>query len=471
MNDESSKLNFAIVGAGPAGIYAAEAILKKAAQENITCRIDLIEALSTPYGLVRSGVAPDHFKIKEVSRLFEKTLSNEAVSLIGNVHVGKDISIEELRMHYHAVILAHGTQKDRTLGIPGESLPGSFTATSFVGWYNSHPWFEDINFDLKKKTAVLIGQGNVAIDVARVLLKSVEELHSTDIGAHAEEALTESTLEDIYLIGRRGPLQMACTDKELKELGEIPGVSVVVKAEDLVLTDDEKAWLEQAPKGTRRNYDILKEFSEKPAAHPNYLSDSKRRVHIRFFLSPLEIIGETEVSAIRFAKNTLSGDLDKRSAAPNGETEDLATDLVFRSVGYLGEGIKGLPFDTKRGVYPNQNGKVTENDTPIKGLYTSGWIKRGPSGVIGTNKADSVETVQSIFEDIESLKDQQVNDPEQRNPEKLWAKLRSSGIPITDFSDWKTIEAEEKSQGEQRGKTSHKFRSQKEMVSYILSKK
>jgi ferredoxin/flavodoxin---NADP+ reductase len=448
------QFHFAIVGAGPAGIYAAEALLKKVPE----CTIDIVEALSAPYGLVRFGVAPDHYKIKDVSRQFEKTLSHPSVSFLGNIRVGEDVSIDELRMHYHAVILAHGTQKDRALGIPGEDLEGSHTATSFVGWYNSHPWFKDVHFDLKKKTAVLIGQGNVAIDVARILLKSTDSLHPTDIGLHAEEVLSESTLEDIYLIGRRGPLQMACTDKELKELGEIPDIDIIVSPEDLILTEEEQQWLEQAPKGTRRNYEILKAFSELP------LKNSKKKIHIKFLLSPVEILGSTEVHGIRFAKNILSGTLDKRSATPGTETEEIPCDLVFRSVGYLGQGLPGLPFDIARGVYPNRNGRIFHNEAPQQGLYTSGWIKRGPSGVIGTNKADSVETVASVTEDLSELALQKI-----KPPSELWDSMKSRGHIISNFEDWKKIDLEERSRGETLGKVSHKFRTQEEMIDFLSS--
>ncbi len=460
MSHEQVQFHFAIIGAGPAGIYAAEALLKKLPE----CKIDIIEALSAPFGLVRSGVAPDHFKIKEVSRQFEKTLSHPSVSLRGNVRIGEDISIDELRTHYHAIILAHGAQKDRTLGIPGENLEGSHTATSFVGWYNSHPWFKDISFNLNGKTAVIIGQGNVAIDVTRVLLKNVEDLHSTDIALHAEEVLAESTLEDIYLVGRRGPLQMACTDKELKELGEIPNVDVLLRPEDLALTKEENEWLEQAPKGTRRNFEILKEFSERFSNLPN--NNSNKRIHIRFFLSPIEISGETEVSGIRFVKNILSGDLDKRLATPGTDTEEIPCDLVFRSVGYLGQGIPGIPFDEKRGIYPNEKGRILQNGTFLKGLYTSGWIKRGPSGVIGTNKADSVETVLSLVEDLEELAKHEIKP----SPE-LWDRLLNEKHFLSDFQDWKEIDREERTRGEQLGKVSHKFRTQEEMISFLKNLK
>jgi ferredoxin--NADP+ reductase len=456
MTNSSSPLRVAIIGAGPAGIYAAEALLKK--QEH--CKIDIIEALSSPYGLVRSGVAPDHYKIKEVSRQFEKVLSNEAVSFYGNVRVGEDISIDELRMYYHAIILSHGTQKDRALGIPGENLERSCTATSFVGWYNSHPWFKDDCFDLSGENTVIIGQGNVAIDVTRILLKSPEDLHATDIGVHAEEALMESNIRNIYLIGRRGPLQIACTDKELKELGELTDVHIQINPEELILTAEEEAWLENAPKGTRRNFELLKEFSRRPK------EDKAKTLHIRFFLSPLEVEGTDAVSGIRFVKNELTGELDKRKAVPTTETTHISCALLFRSVGYLGEGIQGIPFDITKGTYPNEKGRIVLNDAVLPGLYTSGWIKRGPSGVIGTNKADSLETVQSLIEDVPNL----LQTPT-KNAAELWENILAKGHRITDYPDWKKIELEERCRGEKIGKLSLKFRTQEEMLEFLSSNK
>lgn len=465
-------LNIAIVGAGPAGIYAAEALLKNIPE----CSIDIIEALPTPYGLVRSGVAPDHFKIKEVSRLFEKTLSNPRVSLIGNVKLGEDVSVEELNNHYHVIILSHGTQKDRALGIKGENLEGSHTATSFVAWYNSHPWFKELDFNLSKKSAIIIGQGNVAIDVARILAKKPDALHPTDIGVHAINALRNSQLEDIYLIGRRGPLQMACTDKELKELGELEDVEVIVEEEELRLTEEETLWLENAPKGTRRNYEILLALSKHDSTSSNYSSNNstkgatKKRIHIKFLLSPTEILSTdnntANVRAVRFVKNVLNGELDSRKAEPSDTFLDIPCELVFRSVGYLGEGISGIPFDSKRGIYPNEKGRILNEGSSLKGFYTSGWIKRGPSGVIGTNKADSVETVNSIIEDLESLKNKTISPSNE-----LWDKLRESDHTITNFSDWKKLEEEEKAKGEALGKISSKFRTELEMLNFLNNKK
>lgn len=460
MQNNKYPFSVAIVGAGPAGIYAAEALLKrKDSIEGVDLSIDIIEVLSSPYGLVRSGVAPDHFKIKDVSKQFDKILSNEKVSLKGNIQIGRDLSIEELRLYYDAIILAHGTQKDRALGIPGENIQNSYTATSFVGWYNSHPWFFNIDFDLSGGKAVIIGQGNVAIDVARILLKPTKELHETDIGAHAVEALEKSNIKDVYLIGRRGPLQIACTDKELKELGTIDGVQIKVRKEDLKLNEEETKWLEEAPKGIRRNYEILKEFSEKEDVNAN------KTLHFRFLLSPVEILGEEQVACLRTIKNTLTGDLNHRKALPTEDSEIMPCEILLRSVGYLGEGINGLPFDKSRGVYPNKHGRVIDNGIKVPGVYTSGWIKRGPSGVIGTNKADSVETVQSLIEDVPLL----IEHPK-LDKASLWSSLKEDGIHITDYKDWKTIEQEELRRGEAIGKKSLKFRTQEEMLSFIQGK-
>lgn len=452
-------INVAVVGAGPAGIFATEALLKLVPDAHIT----VIEALPTPYGLVRSGVAPDHFKIKEVQKGFERILTNSSVTFVGNIRVGIDIQINELLDHYHAVILCHGAHHDRNLSIPGENLINSETATSFVGWYNSHPWFTEKSFDLKIKTAAIIGQGNVALDVARILLRNPDELASTDIGSYALDTLRNSTLREVHLIGRRGPLQIACTDKELAEFGELPGVSVSVRSEDLILSNEEEKWLSDAPKGVRRNFEILKSFSE------SKIKPENRVFYIRFFLSPISLIGNKILTGIKLEKNYLTGPLEARKTESTGDQEILPCDILFRSVGYFGSGIEGIPFDYKMGIYPNIEGRIVNNQDSVsgnsnilRGLYTSGWIKRGPSGVIGTNKSDSVETVKSIVSDIPELLQRNTKDPQ-----LLWSKLERSGMRITTFADWKKIEENEKMDGIRLGKNASKIRTVKEMISLL----
>jgi ferredoxin--NADP+ reductase len=449
-----NKLEVAIIGAGPSGIYAGEALLKKLPNAHIT----FIDALPTPFGLVRSGVAPDHFKIKEVSRVFEKTLSNERVTFLGNIEVDKHISIQELRNMYHLVILCHGTTKDRKLGITGEGLEGVYPATEFVGWYNAHPWFTDKQFNLKSSSAaVIIGQGNVALDIARIILKTTEDLSKTDISSSALESLKDSSIKDVYLVGRRGPLQIACTDKELAEFGDIENLDVVVNLEDLNLTQEEAEWLETAPKGIKRNFEILRNYAE------NRNDKKEKRLHILFNLSPIELLGSEYLERALFTKNTLDGPLDARKAVPTEETISIECSTLFKSVGYLGTGLAGLPFNESRGIYPNNLGAVLNADgSHLEGIYTSGWIKRGPSGVIGTNKQDSAETVDKIISDLPRL-----DLSTKEGSEGLKSALNNRDIRFTTYEEWKQIDTLELSRGEASNKCRKKFETVVEMLSLL----
>ncbi len=418
--------NIAIIGSGPSGIYAAEALAKSSSDNSIY----IIESLFCPYGLVRSGVAPDHPKIKEVAKLFDKTLARENVHFLANLEIGKDIEVSELENYFDAIIFCTGAHHDRSLGISGENLKNVETATNFVGWYNAHPWFEDKVFALDLENVAVIGQGNVAVDVSRILLKDVNALKTTDISYKALEALEKSKVKNVYMVGRRGPLQAAFTDKELRELGEIPDVFVNVNPEDLQLTPEEQEWLESSPKGLQKNYSILKDFSERT---PN---GESKNLHIKFFLSPVEFVGDSSVEEIKLVKNTLTGDLSSRKAVASEIEEKLPVGLVFKSVGYKGRPIKGLPFDDTKGVFNHISGKIT-GEFEYPKFFTSGWIKRGPSGVVGTNKADSVETVNTLLAEIDSLP----------KPKKSIADfleyLNSKELDLIDFERWKLIDQEE----------------------------
>ncbi len=391
-------LRVAIVGSGPAGFYSAEHLLR---QEQSAVEVDVFDRLPTPFGLVRAGVAPDHPKIKSVIRVYEKTAAREGFRFFGNVEVGRDVSAVELAERYHAVIHAYGSPTDRRLGIPGEDLEGSHPATAFVAWYNAHPDFSELEFDLSCERAVVIGNGNVATDLARMLALTREELETTDTAEHAIEALGASKVREIVVLGRRGPVQAAFTNPELRELGEMKDADVEVDPAEMELDDLSRAYLdsEEADITTRKNVEIFTGFSQRrPEGKP-------RRIVLRFLRSPVEIQGDGQVERLVVARNELYRDeAGAIRARDTGEHETLDCGLVFRSIGYKGVGLEGIPFDERRGVIPNQGGRVTgpESGQQVAGQYAVGWIKRGPSGVIGTNKKDAQETVDTLLGDLQA---------------------------------------------------------------------
>lgn len=445
----SSPLRVAIVGTGPSGFYAAEHLLKR----NHHIEIDLFDRLPTPYGLVRGGVAPDHQKIKAVTRVYEKIAANPAVRFFGHVTIGRDLTRDDLLQHYHAVIYAIGAPNDRNLGIPGEKLPGSHAATTFVGWYNGHPDYAGLGFDLSQESVAVIGMGNVAVDVVRVLARTQEELKATDIATHALEALAASKVRDIYMIGRRGPVQGAFTNPELKELGELAGADIIVRPQDLELDEGSQAALASGEDRTgEKNLHTLRDFASRVAA------GKPKRIHLRFFLSPIELTGSGRVEQITLGVNRLvpgaGGDL---KAEPTGETEILPAGLVFRSVGYLGVGLAGLPIDARRGIIPSEQGRIQGSSWE----YVVGWIKRGPSGVIGTNKPDSVESVETLLADLDAGR---LNHPAQPARERLEARLAERGVNVVTWQDWQRIDAAEKQRGEAQGRPRVKFTAVEEML-------
>jgi ferredoxin--NADP+ reductase len=383
----SEPLRIGIVGAGPAGFFLAEKLL---GQTTVPVAVDLFERLPTPYGLVRFGVAPDHEKIKAVTRSFDKVAARPTFRFFGNVDVGRHVSLDELRRHYHAVAFTTGAQSDRRMGIPGEDLIGSHPATEFVAWYNGHPDYCDARFDLTAERVAVVGVGNVAVDVARILARTPEELAATDIADHALEALRASRVREVHLLGRRGPVQAAFTTPEVKELGELIGADAVCLPAEVELDPASRALLEREnDASTRRKIEVLADFARRPPA------GKPRRLVIRFLVSPVELIGDERgrVRAIRLARNRLVERNGAVVAEPTGEEEVIPVELVFRSVGYRGVEIPGLPFDPKTGTVPNVSGRVAP------GLYVAGWIKRGPSGVIGTNKPDAAETADAMLAD------------------------------------------------------------------------
>jgi len=416
--------------------------------------IDLFDRLPTPYGLVRFGVAPDHQKIKSVTRLYERTLQDERVRYFGNVEYGRDLDLAELRKHYHAVVFAVGAPTDRPLGIKGENLPGSLSATEFVAWYNGHPDYADLEVPLDAREVVVIGVGNVGIDVSRVLAKSATELAATDMADHALAALQASQVERIVMVGRRGPAEAKFTTKELRELGELENADIYVRPAE-VEADPASLAVVAGDVTITKNLEVLAWFAtQTPAGKP-------RAIELRFLLSPVEFIGTDRVEAVKFERNRLEpNEWGGMSAVGTGEFEVLPAQLVLRSVGYLGSALPGLPFDARRGVIPNDEGRVLEaaGGARVPGVYVAGWIKRGPSGVIGTNKACAMGTVASLLAD-------DLLDLEPGNDEAtlIDALLAERGVRVVDTTAWLRLDAAEVAAGEKAGRPRVKRVTREEM--------
>ncbi|MCZ6688275.1 MAG: FAD-dependent oxidoreductase [Planctomycetota bacterium] len=449
LGTESRPLRVAIIGSGPSGFYAAESLLGS----DLTVKVDMFEKLPPPFGLVRYGVAPDHQKIKGVTRVYEKVGDREGFDYFGNVNIGQDLSMEEMKTHYDALIFACGAQTDRRLEIPGIDLPGSHTATEFVAWYNGHPEFQDREFDLSQEVAFVIGQGNVAMDVTRILAKTTDELKNTDITPRALEALAESKVKEIHLVGRRGPAQTAFTPPEIREFGDLEACDPIVRPEDLELNDASKAELaDRKFSSKKKNYEILKGYAERPAG------EKPRKFIVHFFRSPIELVGDGRIETVILEKNRLEGEPGKQKARGTGETVEIRGGLFFRSVGYRGVPIQGVPFHDAWGVFPNEDGRIEG----APGFYAVGWIKRGPSGVIGTNKPDSHATVQSLLADVPEL--EPCPDPD---PEAVRNILTRKGIHIVSFPDWRKIDAAEVENGKRLGKPREKFVTVEEMLAVL----
>ena len=437
----------AIVGAGPSGYFAAASLLRFAdasvADGGADVHIDMLEMLPTPWGLVRSGVAPDHPKIKSISRTFEKTGADPRFRFFGNIAVGRDVSADDLAQRYDAVVYAVGTQSDRALGIPGEDLPGSVAAVDFVGWYNAHPHFAEMAPDISSGRAVVIGNGNVAIDVARILVTDPDVLATTDIADHALDALHQRGVSEVVIAGRRGPLQGAFTTLELRELGELDGVDVIVDPADLDgITDEEAA---AAGKTTAANIKVLREYSTREPR------DGMRRITFRFRTSPIEVTGNECVEAIVLGRNELFADEHGREVARDtGQRETLPAQLVVRAVGYRGVAIPGLPFDERSGTIPHTQGKISDRSRD----YVVGWIKRGPSGVIGTNKSDSQDTVDTLVANLTAAPPREVG-AEYAEELAGWLVERQPRLVTDDH--WQLIDAHERSAGEPHGRPRRKL--------------
>jgi len=456
LGTDKNPLRVAIVGSGPAGFYAAESLFADAER---TVEVDMFDRLPTPFGLVRAGVAPDHPKIKNVIRRYEKTAASEGFRFFGNVEIGRELSVADLERHYNAVVYAYGTATDRKLGIPGEDLRGSHAATEFVNWYNAHPDFADREFDLSVKRAVVIGNGNVAADVARMLALPRAELDITDTADHAIEALAASGIEEIVVVGRRGPVQAAFTNPEVRELGELTDADIVIDPGEMELDPASREYFdsEDCDPTHRRNVEIFTAFSERaPEGKP-------KRVLMRFCCSPVEIRGDGKVESLVLGRNELyrdeSGAIRARDA---GGREEIECGLVLRSIGYRGVGLEGIPFDSGRGLIPNDGGRVIdpESGEQVAGHYAVGWIKRGPSGVIGTNKKDAHETIVNLFEDLAAGAVPE-RDPVETPIEEVLAEGAADHVT---YVGWQAIDRAEVAAGEPHGRPRIKFCRIDEMV-------
>ena len=455
---EAQPLRVAIVGAGPAGYYAADHLLR---QDGVVVEVDMIGRLPTPYGLVRAGVAPDHQKIKSVTAAFDKVAAHPRFRFYGGVDFGKDVTVADLRRRYHQILYSTGAQTDRRMGIPGEDLKGSHPATEFVAWYNGHPDYRDCRFDLSQERAAVVGVGNVAIDVARILCRSPQELATTDIADHALEALRSSRIKEVYLLGRRGPAQAAFTNPEVKELGELADADVTARPEEVELDELSRAAVERGQdRAALKKAEILREYAaRKPGG-------KSKKLIIRFLVSPVELCGNEagEVAALRLVRNrleaTAAGTLQ---AKPTDQFETLPVGLVFRSVGYRGVPLPGVPFHESWGVILNEQGRVLDPDTkqPVVGEYAAGWIKRGPTGVIGTNKPDAAQTVAYMMEDLAAGRILKPEEPDAAAAERL---IRGRQPRCVSYEDWLKLNELEVSRGRAAGRPRVKFTRVEDML-------
>ncbi|HEY2443163.1 MAG TPA: FAD-dependent oxidoreductase [Streptosporangiaceae bacterium] len=451
-----SSLQVAIVGSGPAGLYTAEALIKQAAAlpEPPRLRVDVIDRLPTPYGLVRYGVAPDHKSIKSIAEYLRKVLEHPDVGFLGDVHLGDDITRDDLLGCYDAVVYATGAMRDRHLGIPGEDLPGSFAATDFVNWYCGHPDMDPQAFTLDAESVAVIGVGNVAVDVARILVRDPAELRGTDVPQPVLEALMASKVREVHMIGRRGPAQAKFTTKELRELGELADVDVVVPAAeaDLAAFDPTggSAELAVSDRHVRGNYTVISDWAGRaPAGRP-------RRLTLRFWLRPVSVDGTDRVTGLTLERTRLD---DQGAFTGTGELERLDVSMVLRSVGYQSVPLAGVPFDERAAVVPNDAGRVLGPDGPLPGEYVAGWLKRGPTGVIGTNKSDAAQTVRSLLEDLVGGASQVPRAGLLRYPpgqgggsSPLAGLLAARGVRPVTYQDWLGIEQAEADLGESLGR-------------------
>ena len=452
---ESQPLRVAIFGSGPAAFYAAEHLFK---QKQFVIEVDMFDRLPVPFGLVRYGVAPDHLKIKQVTKVFDGIAANPRFRFFGNVEFGKDVTLAELKEYYHQVLFATGAQTDRRMGVPGEDLQGSFPATEFVAWYNGHPDYRDRQWNLNVASAAVVGIGNVAIDVARLLCLTRAELLASDAADYAVEALSRSQIKTVYLLGRRGPAQAAFSNPEIKEVGELAEADIATRADETQLDDLSAASIADDRSG-KSKVEILQSYAaERPLNKP-------RRLNLRFLVSPVELFGDADgrVAKMKLVRNTLvASETGSLSAKATDQFEEIEAGLVFRSVGYRGVPLPEVPFHDRWGVILNERGRVIapESKQPMVGLYTSGWIKRGPSGVVGTNKPDSVETVTCMLEDFSTGSILQPSNAAAASAEKFIGERKPDYFS---YADWKRLDELEQERGKACGRPRVKFTNIEEM--------
>ncbi|KAJ0986060.1 hypothetical protein J5N97_004416 [Dioscorea zingiberensis] len=462
----SDQLHVCVVGSGPAGFYTAEKMLKG----HEAAKIDIIDRLPTPFGLVRSGVAPDHPETKIVVNQFSRVAGNEKCSFFGNVMLGgHGVSLLELRQLYDVVVLAYGAESDRSLGIPGEDLGGVYSAREFVWWYNGHPDCKAMPLDLKNTdTAVVLGQGNVALDVARILLRPTSELAKTDIADHALASLQESTIRKVYLVGRRGPVQAACTAKELREILGIKGLHVHIQESDLVKSPTDEVELENS-RIRKRVYELFNKAATSQQSNPIM---GQRELHFIFFRRPDRFVpseSSLHISGVRLEKTSLeeNGDSGRQVAVGTGQFDDLNCGMVLKSIGYKSVPVDGLPFNIHQGIVPNIRGRVVngaqlEHTEVEHGLYVVGWLKRGPTGIIATNLYCAEETVESVLEDVK--RGLAASGSQKPGRQGLLQILENKGINYVPFSGWQKIDSVEKLRGQLKGKPREKITDWEELL-------
>jgi len=442
-----TKLRLAIVGAGPAGIYAADILLK--AEKQFDVSIDLFEQLPAPYGLVRYGVAPDHPRIKGIINALRDVLDSGQIRLFGNVSFGRDITLDDLKKHYNAVIFSTGSIRDAALSVPGIDLPGSYGAADFVSWYDGHPDFPR-EWPLDASSVAVIGNGNVALDVARMLAKHADDLLPTEIPENVYAGLKASPVTDVHVFGRRGPAQVKFSPLELRELGELKDVDMIVYEEDFEYDEASKA----AIASNKQVFVIDKVLTQWRARETGAAS---RRLHLHFHAKPLEITGTDHVESIKYERTEPDGEGGTRGT---GEIREIPIQAVYRAVGYFGSPLDGIPFDEKRGVIPNREGQVIDdNHEQVHGVYATGWIKRGPVGLIGHTKSDAMETIKHVLND-------QANWWAPAHPEEASVVdlLRDRGVEFTNLDGWHNLDQHELGLGEAVGRTRIKVVERDEMV-------
>ncbi|HXT22082.1 MAG TPA: FAD-dependent oxidoreductase [Thermoanaerobaculia bacterium] len=447
-------LRVAIVGTGPSGMYAAAALL---AQPGLHVSVDLIDRLPAPFGLVRYGVAPDHQKIKNVNRVFDKTAQDSRVRFFGNVQLGRDLDRADLLRHYHQVVYAVGAQADRSMGVPGEELAGSYSSTEFVAWYNCHPDLADARFELGHESVAVVGIGNVAMDVARILATRAEELQKTDIGDHALEHLRVSGIREVWVLARRGPVQAKCSPPELKEISELEGVQVVVEPGELEV-DPASAEELAADRAAQKNMEIFRELAAAP------VDAEKVLIRFRFCVSPVEVLGrDGKVAGLRLERNRLESDgRGGTKALGTGEHEELPVTMVIRAIGYKSLPLVDLPYDARAGLVPNREGRIVDaQGNVLPGEYVVGWVKRGPTGLIGTNKPDAAETVQAMLADLPKAAPLPVDGADLGAVPTL---LASRGARAVDYAEWRRLDAREVERGQPQGRPRVKFLRLEEML-------